>query len=221
MGAQAAILPEALDAGWTDESVFEIADAIPAGPTFQLLAKAASENRVYVTAGISERAEGKIYNSAVLISPEGELLLLHRKINELNFARKTYSTGDRLQVCDTALGRVGIMICADAFAEGQALSRSLCLMGAELIFSPCAWAVPAGHNNQTDPYGQLWLDHYCPVAKQHGTWIFGVSNVGPITSGPWSGRKCIGNSLAIDAAGKEAARGSYGEEAEEIVLIEV
>ncbi|MGV3774046.1 MAG: carbon-nitrogen hydrolase family protein [Verrucomicrobiales bacterium] len=219
-GAKAVVLPEVLDAGWTDPSARSIASAIPGGETFQLFADSAAKANVYITAGLTERAGAQIFNSAVLISPTGELLLHHRKINELELAHDLYALGDRLQVCDTPIGKIGLMVCADAFADRQVISRSLGYLGADMIFSPCAWAVPRDHDNQKEPYGQLWLDNYCPVAKSFKLWIFGVSNVGPVTSGPWAGRKCIGNSLAIDPEGREVARGPYGESAEAIVYID-
>jgi len=90
-------------------------------------------------------------------------------------------------------------------------------MGADVILSPCAWAVPADHDNIKEPYGQLWLDNYCPVAREFGLWIAGVSNVGPITDGPWRGRKCIGSSLLIGPAGAVALKGPYGGDAEAVL----
>ena len=35
--------------------------------------------------------------------------------------------------------------------------------------------------------GNLWRDNYGPVASDFRLWIAGVSNVGPITAGPWAG----------------------------------
>jgi predicted amidohydrolase len=81
--------------------------------------------------------------------------------------------------------------------------------------------VPAGHDNAKEPYGQLWRDNYCPVAKQSNLWIAGVSNVGPITSGPWAGRKCIGCSLLVGPDGQVALLGPYGETAETILYADV
>jgi len=82
-------------------------------------------------------------------------------------------------------------------------------------------AVPADHDNLLEPYGQLWLDNYGPVAREFGMTIVGVSNVGPITAGPWQGRRCIGNSLVVGPEGVELARGPYGERAEELLVVEL
>jgi predicted amidohydrolase len=116
---------------------------------------------------------------------------------------------------------MGVMICADAFARNQVVARTLALMGAEVILSPCAWAVPAEHDNAREPYGQLWLDNYCPVAGDFGVWIAGCSNVGGITDGPWRGRKCIGSSLVVGADGKVKLRGPYGVDAETMLRVTV
>lgn len=220
-GADVVVLPEALTLGWTHPSARVLADEIPGGESCERLRAAARENRIFVCAGLVERAGDRLFNSAVLLSDAGELLLLHRKIHELDFARELYACGDRLGVADTRFGRMGVMICADGFAPGQSISRALGQMGARVILSPCAWAVPADHDNAREPYGQLWLDNYGPVARDIGLTIIGVSNVGPITAGPWAGRQCIGNSLAIGPDGRELARGPYGEGAEALVMVEV
>jgi predicted amidohydrolase len=217
-GAQVIVLPEALPLGWTHPSAREEAEPIPKGQWSRILADTARKNHVWICSGVIERSGDKVLNSAVLIDERGKVALVHRKINELDIAHDLYAQGDRLSVVDTPFGRIGVMICADAFAEGQAISRTLGMMGAQVILSPCSWAVPADHDQQREPYGQLWLDNYQPVAREFGMSIAGVSNVGPITDGPWSGRKCIGCSLVIGPKGEMAYQGLYGEAAEQVGL---
>jgi len=219
--AQVLLLPEALPLGWTHPSAHQEAEPIPKGQWCRLLAQTARKNRVWICSGVIERCGDKIFNSAVLFDDRGKLALVHRKINELDIAHHLYAQGDSLSVVDTPFGRIGIMICADAFAKGQAISRALGMLGAELILSPCSWAVPPDHDQQREPYGKLWLDNYQPVAREFGMWIAGVSNVGPITDGPWSGRKCIGCSLVIGPKGEIAWAGPYGETAETITIVSV
>jgi len=220
-GAEVVVLPEALTLGWPHPSARALADEIPGGESCGRLCAAARRNHILVCAGIVERAGNQLFNSAVLVDAMGAVLIHHRKIHELDFARELYSCGDRLAVAENPAGRVGVMICADGFAPAQSISRALGMMGARFIFSPCAWAVARDHDNQREPYGQLWLDNYCPVAREFGLTIIGVSNVGPITAGPWQGRKCIGNSLVIGPDGSEVARGTYGEHAEELLVLEL
>ena len=220
-GARVVLLPEALTLGWTHPAAGAEAEPIPAGESYQRLRACARRHQVYVCAGLVERAGDRVFNSAVLIDPEGELLLRHRKINELEIGHEFYALGDRLEVASTPWGTFGLMICADAFARGQVISRSLALMGADVILSPCAWAVPADHDNTREPYGQLWRDNYGPVARDFRLWIAGASNVGWITDGPWSGRKCIGCSLLVGPDGVPVLMGPYGEDAEVILYADV
>lgn len=183
--------------------------------------KTAKESGVFVCAGLAERNGDATFNSAVLISPAGDLLLHHRKINELEIGHPYYGAGDRLQTVHTPLATFGLMICADAFARDQVLSRSLALMGAQVILSPCAWAVAADHDNKREPYGELWRKNYSPVARDFRIWIAGVSNVGWLTAGPWAGRKCIGCSLLVNPSGDEVLMGPYGPDAEAILYQEI
>jgi predicted amidohydrolase len=220
-GAQVVVLPEAMTLGWTHSSATSQADEIPDGDCCRRLLEAARANRIYVCAGLVERAGPRIYNSAALISPDGSLLLHHRKLNELDIAHDCYAPGDRLAVAATPLGTLGVMICADAFARGQVVGRTLGLMGADLILSPCAWAVPADHDNTQEPYGRLWLENYCPVARDFRLWIAGVSNVGWLDDGPWNGRKCIGCSLVVGPDGREVLMGPYGADAEGILYTDI
>jgi predicted amidohydrolase len=208
---QVLVLPEALPLGWTHPSARDEAEPIPKGQWCRILAQTARKKHVWICSGVIERCGDKIFNSAVLFDDRGKVALVHRKINELDIAHDLYEQGDRLSVVDTPFGRIGVMICADAFAKGQMISRTLGMMGAQIILSPCSWAVPADHDQEPEPYGQLWLDNYQPVAREFGMSIVAVSNVGPITEGPWSGRKCIGCSMVIGPKGEVAYQAPYGE----------
>ena len=220
-GAQVVVLPEAMTLGWTHSSAKSDADEIPDGASCLRLREAARRSRIYVCAGLVERSGPLIFNSATLIGPDGDVLLHHRKLNELEIAHDCYAPGDRLAVATTPLGTFGVMICADAFARGQVVGRTLGLMGADIILSPCAWAMPADHDNSEQPYGRLWLDNYSPVARDFALWIAGASNVGWLDDGPWKGHKCIGCSLVVGPDGRKALMGPYGADAEAILYTEI
>jgi predicted amidohydrolase len=217
-GCDAAVLPECLDLGWTHPSARDLAAPVP-GPRSEQLAEAARQGGIYVVAGLTERDGSKVYNAAVLIAPDGSILVKHRKINELDIAHDLYARGDRLGVAETPHGRLGVTICADNFPDSLDLARSLARMGCRLLLSPCAWAVDAGHDNARDPYGGLWLGSYGELARSCGMTVVGVSNVGWLRAGPWAGRKCIGASLAVGAGGAVLARGPYGESAEALTEV--
>jgi predicted amidohydrolase len=218
-GCSAVVLPECLDIGWTWPEARRLACPIP-GPRSSVLAVAARRYGIHIVAGITERDGERVYNAAVLLSPEGELLAKHRKINELDIGRPFYDTGDRLGVAHTAIGTVGINICADNFPDSLVFAESLARMGAELLLSPCAWAVDADHDNVREPYGGLWLDAYGQLTRRYDITVIGVSSVGWLTGGPWKGRKCIGNSIAMGPGGRLLATGPYGESAEGLTVVE-
>ncbi|HUX20428.1 MAG TPA: carbon-nitrogen hydrolase family protein, partial [Spirochaetia bacterium] len=207
-----------MDLGWTDPAAASLAEPIPDGRSFQALAAEALRNRVFVCAGLVERDRDQVFNTAVLISPTGELLMRHRKINELGIAWDYYAQGGSIEVCRTEIGVVGLMVCADGFAKEHYIGRALGHLGAEIILAPSSWAVRAEHDQQAEPYGQLWRDSFGPIAREFSTWVLAVSNVGPLNDGPWKGRKCIGCSLAFDAEGREVIYGSYGED--ELLYVE-
>jgi len=219
--ADVVLLPEVMDLGWTHPSAKKFAEPIPDGETCKRICKAARESKVFVCCGIVERDGDSIYNSAVIIDNNGNVLIRHRKLNELDIAHDVYAQGDRLNVCPTPWGTFGLMICADAFAKDRMITRSLCYMGADVILSPSSWAVPPDHNNELDPYGKEWDDVYIPVAREFSVWIASASNVGPVTEGPWKNWKCIGCSLVVGPDGKEKLKGPYGEKAETILYLTV
>jgi predicted amidohydrolase len=210
-GCDVVVLPECLDLGWTHASARTLAAQIP-GPRAAALAAVAREYGVMVAAGLVERDGERLYNSAVLFSAGGELLLRHRKITELEFARELYSGGTTLAVTPTALGVVGLDVCADNAPASIALGQALGHMGAQVLLSPCAWAVPADHDNAVEPYGSMWRESYTALATAYRMPVIGVSNVGPVVGGDWDGWRCIGCSLAVGPDGV-LAQGPYGEAA--------
>lgn len=217
-GCQILVLPECLDLGWTHPSARRLGRPIP-GPASHELSRAAAESGVFVVAGLTERAGRRIYNAAVLISPDGEILLKHRKINVLEIAQDLYATGDRLWVSETSLGVIGLSVCADNFPDSLCLGHALARMNAQILLCPSAWAVPADHDPQAQPYGGLWRDSYTTLAKLYEMPVVGVSNVGWLTEGPWKGRKCIGCSLAVGGDGRILAQAPYGEAAECLTVV--
>ena len=170
----------------------------------------------------SRRAPGdRLYNAAVLIDTRGEVLLVHRKINELDIAHDLYAIGDCLRVAHTELGTLAISICADNFPNSLAIGHVLARMGAQLLLSPSAWAVDAGYDNLAVPYGERWRRAYGELGRLYDLPVVGVSNVGWLTDGPWKGRKAIGCSLATNHRGEILAEGPFGESAEALIVVDV
>jgi len=217
-GCQLIILPECLDLGWTHPSAKELSDEIP-GETSNRLSRAAKEGNIMVVAGLTERDKKQIYNSAVLIDNLGKILLKYRKINLLDIEQEIYGVGTFLSVIETKFGNIGVNICADNFESSLAIGHVLARMGAHFIFSPCAWAVKADHDNKKEPYGKEWYQSYSRLSKLYRISVVGVSSVGWINAGPWKGKKTIGCSMAVGPDGRILAQGPYGVDSEALLCI--
>ena len=216
-GCSFIVLPECLDLGWANPAARELARPIP-GPSSEILCRSARESKIYVVAGLTEQAEKRIYDSALLISPDGRILLRYRKINLLTGVETMYSVGGSLAIATMTLGAIGVDICADNFPDSLTLGHALARMGAQILLSPCSWAVEAEHDNAKEPYGSLWKRSYTTLAKLYDMTVVGVSNVGWINAGAWKGRKCIGCSLAIGSQGQVLVQGPYGASAERLIV---
>jgi len=166
-GTDLVLLPELMDLGWAHPSALTSATTIPQGETCQMLIDAAKSNKVYVCSGLAEKDGDKVYNSAVLISSKGKVLMHHRKINILDIAQQYYSVGHSLHVCETKFGTIGLLICADAFAVQRVLSQALGYMEADIIISPTSWALPTDWDTSKLPTArEIWYNHYVPIAKK-------------------------------------------------------
>lgn len=214
------VLPECGDLGWTATAA-RLATEEGFRTTVRRYQRLAAEHGVAVVAGLTERDGQRLYNAAVAIDSDGHLVGRHRKINELDFARATYSTGSRLEALPMLGTSVGISICADNSASSLYVPQTLAALGARVILSPCAWAVPPGFDQAATPYGDEWVQPYAAIARQFGVPVVGVSNVGLIADGDWAGWSCIGCSLAVDREGALVTQLPYGEAAFEVVDLAV
>jgi predicted amidohydrolase len=107
-------LPECAFTGYLyEESDLEkFAESIP-GETTAVISRLARENHCYICSGMLEKAKEGIYSSAVLFDKFGKIALVHRKISE----QPPFATGNNVQVIDTELGRLSILLCGDLFDD--------------------------------------------------------------------------------------------------------
>jgi predicted amidohydrolase len=94
-----------------------------------------------VVVGLVEREKHLIYNSSVLIGPDGALIGKYRKVTLPRTEIEAGLTpGNEYPVFDTKLGCIGMMICYDGFFPEPA--RQLSMRGAEIIAFPVAGCNP-------------------------------------------------------------------------------
>ena len=110
------------------------------GPLTDTIGEYARKYNTYIIFSMNERVISEqngeiIYNTAVIISRDGSICGKYRKIHlPLNEAEAGTSPGNSHEIFDLDFGRIGIIICYDQmFPEN---SRTLALMGAEIIFIP-------------------------------------------------------------------------------------
>lgn len=128
------VFPELITSGYELGVRFtELAQRVP-GPAINLMAQRAADAGVYIAFGLAtkEKVESIIYNSAVLVGPEGELLGSYNKVHLKGEERMAFREGHKMPVIDTGeIGKVGLMLGWDlAFPE---VARSMALDGAELL----------------------------------------------------------------------------------------
>lgn len=104
-------------------------------PLTDAIGEYAKKYNTYVILTVNEKEDGAIYNTAVVIGRDGKVCGKYKKIHlPLAEAEMGTSPGDSYQVFDLDFGRVGVIICYDQYFPES--SRTLALMGAEIIFLP-------------------------------------------------------------------------------------
>jgi nitrilase len=108
------------------------------GPDSDRLGDVAKSNRLWLAVGANEIDGGTIYNALLLYSPDGELVLHHRKLVPTNHERMVWGLGGAkgLEAVPTPFGKVGGLIC---WENHMPLARfALYQSGVEIYLAPTA-----------------------------------------------------------------------------------
>lgn len=226
-GAQVICLPELFRSQYfcqrEDPALFDLAEPVP-GPTTEALARVARARHVSVVAPLFERRAAGIYhNSAAVIGESGELLGLYRKMHipdDPAYYEKFYFTPGDLgfRAFDTAVGRIGALICWDQWYPEAA--RLTALRGASVIFYPTAigW-----HPREKETVGASQRDAWSTIQRAHaisnGTYVAVANRVGHEKPTEGAGIEFWGSSFIADPFGVVVAEASTDKE--EILLGEV
>ena len=193
------------------------AEDLPGGPTFELAAEAAIANGIFVHASLYESAradDGLGYNTAILVSPAGELVARTRKLHipisagyyEDTYFRAGPADGDPYPVYEPdGLGaRIGMPTCWDEwFPE---VARNYSLGGAEIVVYPTAiGSEPVFPAFDTQPLWQQVI-----VANGINSGLFMVV---PNRTGDEGGLSFYGSSFISDPYGRVLVQAPRDEEA--------
>ncbi|MBZ5634951.1 MAG: carbon-nitrogen hydrolase [Acidobacteriia bacterium] len=201
--------------------LFALAESIP-GPSTDTLGKLARELKVVIVASLFERrAAGLYHNTAAVLSADGEIAGLYRKMHipddPLYFEKYYFTPGDLgFGSIATPYGRLGVLVCWDQwYPEG---ARIAALSGADLLVYPTAigW-----HPSEKAQYGAAQLDAWRTIQRAHaianGIYVAAVNRVG-YEGPPDHGLEFWGSSFVADPFGQVIAQASCDQE--EILIAE-
>ncbi|NLX11634.1 MAG: carbon-nitrogen hydrolase family protein [Chloroflexi bacterium] len=176
------VFPELVTSGYELGVRFtELAQRVP-GPTVNLMAQRAAEFGVHIAFGMvtKERVESILFNSAVLVGPEGELVGQYNKVHLRGEERMAFREGFRLPVFETEIGQIGLMLGWDvAFPE---VARSLALDGAELLCVLANWE--AGQTEE-------WATYVRARAYENAIYVAAANRVGEDVTLSFGGESMI------------------------------
>lgn len=150
-GADLVILPEMFCCEYQDKAF--LSNSEPAGGMiWQMLSRAAMENKVWLIGGSFPEAEGeRTYNTSFVFDRSGNQSAFHRKMHLFDIDVKggqyfresdTFSTGNEVTTFDTEFGRLGLCVCFDIrFPE---LSRLMAMEGARALICPASFNMTTG-----------------------------------------------------------------------------
>jgi predicted amidohydrolase len=133
------VFPELCTTGYECGVRFvDFAQRVP-GPSSNLIAQRASDFGVHVAFGIAakEKVESVLYNAAVMVGPDGDMVGDYRKVHLKGEERLAFRAGFKFPLLETDFGNVGLMLGWDvAFPE---VARTYALDGADLLIVCANW----------------------------------------------------------------------------------
>lgn len=211
-GATLLVLPELCNSGYAFASPAEaaaLAEEIPGGAACTAWASACAELGVHLVAGVCERAGDVLYNSSVVIGPDGHLGT-YRKLHLWDRENLFFAPGDLgLPVFDLPFGRLATFVCYDCwFPESF---RAAAAQGADIVCVPTNWLPYDG------PLEALAMANVLCVANAHVNSLV-VATASRV--GVERGQSFIGQSVVVGHTGAPIG-GPAGAEHEQIVYADV
>ena len=115
-GADLVIFPELSLTGYVvRDQIYELAETIP-GPSTKVMEKTAKETKTHIIFGmpeLSEKTQSTIYNTAVLVGPEGligKYRKMHLPTHSVFEEKRYFRPGYQSATFDTTLGKIGMVI---------------------------------------------------------------------------------------------------------------
>lgn len=204
-GAQIIVFPELCNTGYVEplapggvfleqnsfaEYIADLQQASEAvdGPYTRWMRDLCTRYRVYIVAGLATKHPslyGCLYNSSVLMKPDGEYFVYH-KIHRWHMEKLYFVAGEKIEVQDSDFGKIGMQICYDIrFPE---VTRVMALQGAQIITN--IWA-SFRHIKSAVADDGLFFHRAYTRAVENGVFFLSCNRAGKHGDFCFMGRSCI------------------------------
>jgi N-carbamoylputrescine amidase len=200
-GASLVVLPELVSTGYVMDGarLRDHAESFHApGPILNGWSRMTRELQVTIVGGFAELDGDDLYNSVVVIGPDGLSHGLYRKLHLFGKEQGLFQPGNLgLPVVDVAGIRIGVLVCYDLrFPEAM---RILALQGAQLIVVPTAWV--SGYDADDQVGGRIGqVDGALVQANLNCVFLCCADHVGETDD-----TEFLGRSVIVDPFGRPLA----------------
>jgi predicted amidohydrolase len=194
----------------------KVAETIP-GPFSRALAKIARQHRTYICSGLVEREGDKLFNTAILIGPDGRIITKYRKTALASVDIKHFQPGSGPQVVETELGRIGLLICRDT--QDLGLISAMASQAPELILVPSYGLAKADYSIRqeidcmVDECIEEWRLRMQTLAKICHSFVLRADHVGTEDR-----QVRVGHSIAVSPGGYVIAEATMQPACLEVIL---
>ena len=202
-GAGLIVLPELCNSGYvfeTREEAFALSEPVPDGPTTEAWSEAAARHGLHLVAGINECDGQSLYNSSVVIGPQGHIGTF-RKVHLWNAENLFFEPGNLgFPVFRTSIGRIGSFICYDGwFPESY---RLCALQGADIVCIPTNWVPIPGQDKDREAMANILV---MAAAHSNSVFVAAADRVGVERTQPFVGQSLIASYTGWPIGGPASA----------------
>lgn len=204
-GATLLVLPEQFNVGImlkTRKEAYHAAEPIP-GETSNFLINIAQQRNVYIVASLIEREHYDLYNTAILVGPDG-LLGKYRKLHPCGDEAYWLEGGNLgIPVFNTPIGRIAMLICLDAYYPET--FRICALQSADIVCIPSNWSDVGVSRNLPTPYRTMAPTACMAGALCNYLFVAATNRVGKENGVTFPGQSVIANQWGAPIASAEDA----------------
>ncbi len=186
-----------------------LAQPIP-GPATEAFAAAARARHLWLGVGLLEREGSRLYDTAVLFSPAGDIVLKYRRISPGWHGRQAdpliYGHGVDIPTVQTPWGKVAFLLCGDLFAAE--LVQRVRTLGVDWVLLPFARAFDDGIMDQAR-WDREEMEAYCRQVRAIGVTTLLVNY---LAGDDLEEDSTCGGAWVISADGEVLARYPLGQE---------